>query len=170
MNENQNQGLPPSASSPAPAPSPSPTPAPAPDQSGTGYLIVHVTTARGAIPIEGARVDIRSYEEESTSEPATRGDAVASLVSGRDGNTARIPLSAPPAGESEEPGNTRPFALYQAEVFADGYRRQSYLGIPVFDGITSLQPAVLVPLPEDGSGGTVPAEPLYFPESGYPNL
>lgn len=164
MDENQNQGLPPSA------PAPSPVPAPAPDQSGTGYLIVHVTTARGAIPIEGAQVDIRTYEEEASSNPATRGDVVASLTSGRDGNTTRIPLSTPPAGTSERPGSVRPFALYQADVFAEGYRRQSYLGIPVFDGITSLQPAVLVPLPEDGSGGTAPAEPLYFPESGYPNL
>ena len=45
-----------------------------------------------------------------------------------------------------------------------------YLGIPIFDGITSLQSAVLIPLPEDGSGGTLPKDTQYFPETGYPEL
>lgn len=137
---------------------------------GTGYLIVRVTTARGAIPLEGAQVDIRRYEEESESAPETRGDVVASLVSGRDGNTARIPLSAPPAAESAHPGTAKPYATYTAEIFSEGYRRQTYVGIPIFDGITSLQSAILIPLPEDGSGGTAPQEPQYFQESGFPEL
>jgi hypothetical protein len=29
--------------------------------TGTGYLIVRVTTASGAIPLEGAQVGIREY-------------------------------------------------------------------------------------------------------------
>ena len=31
-----------------------------------GYLVVHVTTARGAIPLEGAAVNIRSNEDIDT--------------------------------------------------------------------------------------------------------
>ena len=31
-----------------------------------GYLVVHVTTARGAIPLEGAAVSIRPNEGEDT--------------------------------------------------------------------------------------------------------
>ena len=77
-------------------------------QTGTGYLIVQVSTARGAIPLEGARVDIRTYEAEEASDPAKRGDVIASLISGRDGNTARIPLSAPPASASEKPNHGIP--------------------------------------------------------------
>ncbi len=138
--------------------------------SGTGYLIVRATTAQGAIPLEGARVDICAYDEEQESDPARRGDAVASLLTGRDGSTTRVPLPTVPAAASEHPGARRPYARYCADVFLVGYRRQSYIGIPIFDGITSLQSAVLVPLPEDGSGGTLPESPQYFPETGYPGL
>ena len=33
--------------------------------TGTGYLIVRVTTASGAIPLEGAQVGIREYSPEN---------------------------------------------------------------------------------------------------------
>lgn len=140
----------------------------APD--GMGYLTVRVTTARGAIPLEGARVDIRSLGDEAQTDPAVRGDIVASLVSGRDGRTPRTPLPAPPAAISERPSGKPPFSRYSVEVSLLGYRDQTYLGIPIFDGVTSLQSAILVPLPEDGSGGTRPDEPQVFPEFGYPQL
>ena len=123
------------------------------DLPGKGYLVVQVTTARGAIPLEGARVDIRTYEPQDSSDPARRGDVIASLISGRDGNTARIPLSAPPRSASEKPNNGIPYALYQAEVSLEGYFEQNYFGIPIFDGITAIQPAVLIPLPENGTNG-----------------
>ena len=165
MEEKQNRP----ESLPAPEPAPSAEAGPR-ETGGTGYLSVRVTTARGAIPLEGARVDIRTCDEESEVDPSVRGDIVASLVSGRDGNTARLPLPTSPASASESPGTSQPYARYSAEVSLDGYRRQTYLGIPIFDGITSLQPAILVPLPEDGSGGTLPMDPQYFPESGYPGL
>ena len=133
--------------------------------TGTGYLIVQVTTARGAIPLEGARVDIRSYEDESTSSPDRRGDVVASLISGRDGNTVRIPLSAPPKAYAASPGNGRPYALYQAEVSMEGFFDQTYIGIPIFDGITAIQPAVLIPLPENGSTGIPRPDEIRFFEN-----
>lgn len=170
MEERQNRDTP---EVPTPAPEPTPTPMPEremPAETGVGYLIVRVTTARGAIPLEGARVDIRTYEDEKGSDPTSRGDIVASLITGRDGSTVRVPLPTPPAASSESPGSNHPYARYSADVFLDGYRRQSYLGIPIFDGITSLQSAVLIPLPEDGSGGTIPEDTQYFPETGYPEL
>lgn len=165
MEEKQNRP----ESLPAPEPAPSAEAGPR-ETGGTGYLIVRVTTARGAIPLEGARVDIRTCNEESEVDPSVRGDIVASLVSGRDGSTVRVPLSTAPAAASETPGVRQPFARYSAEVAMTGYRRQTYIGIPVFDGITSIQQAILTPLPEDGTGGTGPMEPQYFPESGYPQL
>ncbi|MBR7098156.1 MAG: hypothetical protein IKC59_01975 [Clostridia bacterium] len=131
------------------APSTPPT-----SQNGTGYLLVHVATAGGAIPLEGAMVDIRIYQPESQSEQQTRGDTVASLVSGPDGNTVRIPLSAPPKALSESPNTSEtPYALYSAIVTLDGYYSQSYVGIPIFDGISSIQPVILIPLPENGTQG-----------------
>ena len=165
MEENQNRDL--AYTPPTPEPLPQP---PTTGQTGTGYLIVRVSTARGAIPLAGAQVDIRDFNDEEAADPTVRGDIVASLVTGRDGSTARIPLATSPASASETPGASQPYARYSAEVSLDGYRRQTYIGIPIFDGITSLQQAILVPLPEDGSGGTLPMEPQYFPESGYPGL
>lgn len=124
-----------------------------PDMTGTGYLVVQVTTARGAIPLEGASVNIRSYLPEEESDPSVRGDYVATLTSGRDGNTARIPLSAPPRSASAQPGGAKPYALYSADVSLEGYFDQSYAAIPIFDGITAVQPAVMIPLPENGTYG-----------------
>lgn len=146
------------------------TPNENPGDTGTGYLTVQVTAAHGAIPLSGARVEIRSYGQEDATAPSTRGDTVASLVSGADGKTATIPLSAPPASRSADPGVQFPFARYQADVYLAGYRRQSYIGIPVFDGVTSLQGADLVPLPEDGSGGSQLMEPQLFQDPGFPEL
>lgn len=163
MEEEQARNLP----QPDAAPEVSPEP-PAAGQTGIGYLIVRVSTARGAIPLSGACVDIRSLDADT--DAAVRGDIVASLITGRDGSTVRVPLSTAPAAASETPGVRQPFARYSAEVAMKGYRRQTYIGIPVFDGITSIQQAILIPLPEDGTGGTGPMEPQYFPESGYPQL
>jgi hypothetical protein len=139
-------------------------------KTGTGYLVFAVTTARGAIPLEGARVDVRTYESEGSSDPSTRGDTVASLISGRDGNTARIPLSAPPKSYSSAPGNGKPYSLYQAEVTLDGYYRQTYTAIPVFDEITAIQPVSLIPLPENGTVALPRPDENRFFEGGSPNL
>ena len=115
--------------------------------NGAGYLIVHATTARGAIPLEGAEVTVRDYKPEFA-EP--RGDVIVSLVTGRDGNTERIMLPAPLKSASLSPGNGTPFSVYNLEVHLDGYRTQSYFALPIFDAITAIQPVDLVPLPENG--------------------
>ena len=88
MEENRNREIPDAAPRQDP-----PSPATSGENSGTGYLIVRVTTARGAIPLAGAQVDIRDYEDENTAAPVTQGDIIASLVSGRDGNTPKIPTA-----------------------------------------------------------------------------
>ena len=139
------------------------------EPSGTGYLIVRVATAGGSIPLEGARIDIRTYPTEETSDPQKRDDTVASLISGADGNTARIPLSAPQKALSESPGNGRPYSLYQAEATLEGYGTQTFSGIPIFDGITSVQPVILIPLPENGSPSPRRDGNVYF-EGMSPNL
>ncbi len=128
---------------------------------GMGYLILHVTTARGAIPLEGATVNIRAYEQGA--DPA-RGDVIATRQSLRDGNTERIPLPAPRRAESLTPNDgKRPYALYVAEVHLEGYRHQTYIGLPIFDSITAIQPADLTPLPENGvSDGAYSKGEEYF--------
>ena len=117
------------------------------DARGIGYLIVHVTTARGAIPLEGALITVRDYKPEFT-EP--RGDILYSLSSGRDGNTARIALAAPAKGDSLSPGDGQPIAIYNLDVQLEGYRGQRYFALPIFEGITAIQPVDLIPLSENG--------------------
>ena len=144
--------------------------APPTEASGTGYLILHVTTAGGAIPLEGAKIDIKAYEPEESSDLGTRGDTIASPISGADGNTVRIPLSAPPKSLSESPGNGIPYTRYSADVTLDGYYAQSYAGIPIFDGITSIQPVILIPLPENGTQGLPRKNSIRYFEGMNANL
>ena len=153
-----------SASIPQRAPQNSPTPLPL---SGRGYLIVHVTTARGAIPLEGAQVTVRDYAPEFT-EP--RGDVLYAMVSGRDGNTERIALPAPAKGDSLAPGNGRPFSVYNLEVQLEGYRGQSYFALPIFEGITAIQPVDMIPLSENGRLDAVRPSDDRFYETAPPQL
>ncbi len=114
---------------------------------GRGYLVVSVRTGSGAIPLEGALVTLRGEEN-------IEGDAIASFISDRSGNTPRITLPAPPRAASESPGSSKPYASYSADISLKGYHTNLYTNIPVFDGITSVQTAYLVPLPEDGKSGS----------------
>lgn len=109
---------------------------------GTGYLIIKVSTARGAIPLEGASVNIRGATPENS-------DIIYSLVSNEDGLTPKIALPTPLRFLSESPGNAVPYALYNIDVFNDGYADLSFTNVAVFDSITSLQPAVMIPLPDN---------------------
>ncbi|MBE6634391.1 MAG: hypothetical protein E7620_08650 [Ruminococcaceae bacterium] len=128
-----------------------------------GYLVVQASTAGGAIPLEGAKVTVRRYESEAASSPEILGDAVASLTTGRDGRTPQIPLTAPPRANGNTPNGGPPYALYQVEVTLEGYYDQTYVGVPVFAGITAVQPAVLIPLSERGTVNTPrPEDRRYF--------
>ena len=104
----------------------------------TGYLTVRVSTARGAIPLEGASVNIRGNTEELSG-------IIYSLISDRDGKTPRVALNTPPAKSSAEPESTTPYATYNIDVFKEGYTPVFFHNVPVFSGITSVQPAVMIP-------------------------
>lgn len=118
----------------------------APEKTGEGYLIVRVTTALGAIPLQGATVLIRNYEE--TGEEA--GDVIRSLVTDRDGLTPQITLPAPPTASSFVPGSKDASSFFNIDVSYPGYYLQYYTSVPVFDGITSVQNVDLIPLPQNG--------------------
>ena len=139
------------------------------DMQGMGYLIVRTSTAGGAIPLEGARVSVRNYDKDLG---LPRGDVIASVISGRDGNTPIIPLSAPPRSASQVPSNggVTPFASYFVEVRLEGYFHQSYAGLVIFDGITSIQPVDMIPLPENGKTDSFTPDGERFLESENPDL
>jgi hypothetical protein len=107
--------------------------------AGTGYIVVQVTTASNAIPLEGAAVTLRRD-----------GKVRYELRSGRDGRTERVALEAPPREASQRPTGEPPYALYGIEVRLNGYEHAFYENVPIFDGITAIQQADLIPIPENG--------------------
>ena len=137
--------------------------------TGQGKLVFQITTAGGAIPLEGAEVTLR----QSRGPTDAGGDVLSVLYSGRDGKTEALTLPAPARGYSLEPardGAPVPYALYNADVRMDGFYKQSYIRIPVFDGITSIQRASLIPLPENGYEGGVRPDGSVFIEGENPDL
>ena len=114
---------------------------------GYGYMIVRVTTARGAIPLEGAIVSVNNYDPEFE---GGRGDVIAVYNSGQSGLTERFPLPAPPRSLSMSPGNGKSYETYNLNVTYPGYYQKFYVNVPVFEGITAIQNVDMIPLPENG--------------------
>ena len=137
------------------------------NMSGTGYLIVRVSTASGAIPVSGATVAVRSGVGD---ENGDRGAIIELLQSDRDGNTPRIPLPTPPRENSTRPGSMVPYAAYQIDVAADGFYRQYFTAVPVYDGVTSIQPVTLIPLADNPGIEKITETDRYFDENVNPAL
>ena len=114
------------------------------DMSGQGYLVVRVSTASGAIPLENATVTVRGGEESNS-------DFYRSFYSGVSGLTEKIVLPAPARSLSEGPSKKgeKPYALYSIDVFADGYRDLFFVNVPIFDTITAIQGANMIPKSEN---------------------
>ena len=130
---------------------------------GQGFLTVRVTTARGAIPLEGATVTVTGSDKNDSGVKQV-------FVSGADGLTPRIALSAPPRANSEGPNRGTPFYTYNIEIVSDGYYTQYYYGVPVFEGINAMQTAELVALPENGIPDRFTLENSRFFEGENPDL
>ena len=133
-----------------------------PLQESYGNLVFFVTTARGAIPLEGARISLYNYIKE---EMPHRGDLQFSTISGSDGKTRMIALRTPPKNDSLEPGVSLPYATYNAQIELEGYYTQYYVAIQVFDGVTSVQSVNLVPLPENGRANSESSDGEQFFET-----
>jgi hypothetical protein len=109
-----------------------------PTEPAEGYLVVKVSTARGAIPLEGAAVNIRGGD-------AVSSGVLYSLRTDRDGQTPRVALSTPDFSESQTPNGEIPYALYHIDVFKEGYLPLFFHNVPIFPRVISIQPAVMVP-------------------------
>ena len=117
------------------------------DIIGEGFLVVRVSTASGAIPLSGALVTVRGGEEKNK-------DFYRSYYSAASGLTEKISLPAPPRAFAQEPSQNgaRPYALYSIDVFKDGYQDVFFVNVPIFDGITAIQGANMIPKPENEYG------------------
>lgn len=110
------------------------------DNGNFGYLGVTVTTAIDAIPISGATVIVSRFTD-GADEP------VKILTTDKDGKVPIIVLPAPPKENSLTPNPLGPsYSVYNVRVDKDGYYTQNSLNVPVFSGVTSIQPMRLIPL------------------------
>ncbi|MBQ4324760.1 MAG: hypothetical protein IJC29_03100 [Clostridia bacterium] len=103
-----------------------------------GYLIVEASTAENALPIPGALVTV-------TSPPGT-GSTALSVETDISGRTERLVLGTVDRALSEVPGNVHPYTTYDITVVAEGYYPFYAREVPIFSGVTTLQPAALIAL------------------------
>ncbi len=139
-----------------------------PIPAGTGYLIVQVSTAGGAIPLPGAIVTVRDYDPETGQDV---GNVIATMRTDRSGKTQRLSLPAPARALSQSPGSAiLPYALYSIDVKTDRYFENYYASVPIFDGVVAVQPAVLQALPDSEFSDNRGYDTQLFYESENPDL
>lgn len=118
------------------------------NNTSEGSLRISVTEAGGTLPLSDALVVITEYTDEKN--PETAGEVLYSLRTDEGGLTPTVSLPTPPAVESMRPGAVQPYAIYNVTVTYDGYYPIEGVGVPVFSGITSIQPFNMIPLSDKG--------------------
>lgn len=112
--------------------------------TGQGTLVVQVSLAKGAIPVEGAKVII-SLEDK----------VLGDFLTDKSGKTPILSLPAPGKELSQTPGGViRPYSIYNIRISYPGYYVEEAINVPIFDDVNSIQPVALVPLPEEVSPNT----------------
>ena len=103
-----------------------------------GTLIFQVTGGQGALPVPNATILLTKQLNDQQSLSFT-------VVTDESGKTAPVSLPAPSRELSQRPGNGIVFATYQAKISAPNYVTTEIRDLPVFDGITTIQPVSLSP-------------------------
>ena len=120
--------------------------------SSQGLLQVNVVSIVNNYPIPGAVVRV-SYAGEP-------GLTLQEAATDSSGHTPQIALEAPPLEYSLTPGREQPYAEYNLEVTAPGYKPLSIRGTEILPDTTAIQPAALEPLSDNE-----PAEnPVVIPD------
>lgn len=112
-----------------------------------GFLQVIVKTASGALPVENALVTVYEYLPEAE-ESVSRGNVIYSLTTNEDGKTPKVALGTKNKELSMSPGNINPYSVYNIGVEKEGFYSNRYINVPIFSGVTALQPVELIPLVE----------------------
>lgn len=129
-----------------------------------GYLIIKVSTASGAIPVEDATVIVQGKDADNQ-------DILISLLTDRDGLTKRVALPSPSRDLSSAPSPaSKPYSSYSIDVYKDGYYPQHYNGAPIFEGITAVQNARIIPISEFDAKSPYYADGQIFNESENTDL
>ncbi|MBO5212167.1 MAG: hypothetical protein J6B60_01355 [Clostridia bacterium] len=115
-----------------------------------GFLIVEVKTANGALPVENALVYIYPMLDESENGrfPTDASGVLYSLRTDISGKTEKVALNTKPRSLSMSPSNETPYVSYNVYIVADGFFDTYKMNVPIFQGITSIQTAEMIPLSE----------------------
>lgn len=134
------------------------------EEISNGFLIVKVSTASGAIPVEGVTVVVRGNEDEHA-------NILLSLLTDRDGLTKKVSLPAPARALSGAPSPaSKPYSTYNIDVFKEGYYPQHYNRVPIFDGIVAVQNAAIIPISEFDAQNPYYSDGQIFEEYENENL
>ena len=104
--------------------------------TAVGYLLVEVRTAEGALPVSGAQVTV-------TSQPG-EGNVRITVETDKSGRTERLVLPTASRNMNQSSDNPQSYISYHVSVVADGYYPFEASPVPVFVGVTTLQPAILI--------------------------
>ena len=133
----------------------SPPPVTPPNSDSTGKMVAIVTTLRSIYPLKNAQVTIFTGDFENM-------QVVARGTTDQSGRTEEFILKAPSKNISLDSSSTAlPYASYNMQVSAEGYRDNIHLNIPVFSGVTSIQSSNMMLLETAG----VDKGPQIFDES-----
>ena len=108
-----------------------------------GYLRFAVGTASGTIPLKDAAVYV--YTDPSDGD---EGRLLYTLMTNEDGLTETVTLPTPPLSESFSPESPKPYSTYNVFAVKQGFYPTEGRTVPLFPGITSIQPVNLIPLSE----------------------
>lgn len=103
-----------------------------------GLLQVNIVNIENNFPVSGATVSIRNQENPDT--------VVEEVTTDSSGQTEQVSLAAPPLEYSLRPGDERPYAEYQLNISAPGFRPIQIDGTELLPNATAIQPVRLEPL------------------------
>ncbi len=105
-----------------------------------GYIITEVRSRGEALPIVGATVTVSGYENGSFK-------VLNVQLTDSSGSTVPFEIETPPRSDSLTPDSPEPpFAIINIEIDKEGFLTQIFAEVPVFSGITTIQPVQLIPL------------------------
>ncbi len=115
-----------------------------------GYLIVEAKTADGALPVSNAIVTVEGA--------GGVGNVKITQETNRSGRTERIALPTVSSALSQTYENRQPFTIYDIYVTAEGFYPFRAQNVPIFSGVTTLQPAAMIGLSARDSQNVFPKD------------
>lgn len=109
-----------------------------------GRLRVEASSGSRSSPVEDVLVIITRKNGDSK-------EVLATLLTDSSGSTKTLEISAPAQSLSESPSGQKVNAVVDITAFKKGYYEVENRDIPVFSGITSIQPVNMIPLPLNAS-------------------